>query len=85
MEPYQTKRAAVGSPTLLPNDIAEVKGMLIRGDRQSDIAAWYGVNIGRINEINKKVMHLSIPPLDAKLLPPADIVAMPKRRLYGGR
>jgi hypothetical protein len=30
---------------------AIVKGMLARGDRQHDIAAWFGVNGGRIAEI----------------------------------
>jgi hypothetical protein len=38
--------------TLRNGDIALIKGMLKRGDRQSDIAAWFGVNGGRIAEIN---------------------------------
>jgi hypothetical protein len=33
-------------------EIAIVKGMLIHGDRQHDIAAYFGVNGGRINEIS---------------------------------
>jgi len=33
-------------------DVAIVKGMLVRGDRQHDIAAWFGVNGGRIAEIS---------------------------------
>jgi len=28
-----------------------IKGMLARGDRQHDIAAWFGVNGGRVGEI----------------------------------
>ena len=32
-------------------DAAIVKGMLARGDRQHDIAAWFGVSAGRIAEI----------------------------------
>ncbi|MCR9069894.1 MAG: hypothetical protein NXH79_13725 [Rhodobacteraceae bacterium] len=32
-------------------DAALIKGMLARGDRQHDIAAWFGVNGGRIAEI----------------------------------
>lgn len=32
-------------------DAALVKGMLYRGDRQSDIAAYFGVNSGRISDI----------------------------------
>jgi hypothetical protein len=33
-------------------DIAQIKGMLKRGDLQSDIAAFFGTNGGRIAEIN---------------------------------
>jgi hypothetical protein len=33
-------------------EVAIVKGMLARGDRQSDIAAYFGENGGRISEIN---------------------------------
>ena len=33
-------------------DAALVKGMLLRGDRQHDIAAWFGVNGGRIAEVS---------------------------------
>jgi len=35
-------------------DAALVKGMLNRGDRQHDIAAWFGVNSGRIADINTR-------------------------------
>ena len=34
-------------------DAAIVKGMIARGDRQHDIAAYFGVNGGRIGEISK--------------------------------
>lgn len=37
---------------LTAGEIAIVKGMLLRGDRQSDIAAYFGENGGRIAEIN---------------------------------
>jgi len=50
-------------------DIATIKGMLARGDRQSDIAAWFGCNSGRIAEINTgkrgadiHAMHNGLPP-----------------------
>lgn len=33
-------------------EIAVVKGMLARGDKQQDIAAYFGINGGRIAEIN---------------------------------
>lgn len=44
-------RAPSSGNTLSPRDAAVIKGMLARGDRQHDIAAWFGVNGGRIAEI----------------------------------
>ena len=38
---------------LTEGDARFVKGMLARGDRQHDIAAWFGVNPARIAEIKK--------------------------------
>ena len=32
-------------------DAAEIKGMLQRGDKQTDLTFFYGVNSGRITEI----------------------------------
>ena len=44
-------RAPASGMKLDQRDAAIVKGMLARGDRQHDIAAWFGVNGGRIGEI----------------------------------
>ena len=44
-------RAKSSGVQLTEYDAALVKGMLARGDRQHDIAAWFGVNGGRIAEI----------------------------------
>lgn len=44
-------RAEASGISLNEDDAAIVKGMLDRGDRQHDIAAWFGVNGGRIGEI----------------------------------
>lgn len=38
--------------SLTPRDIALIKGMIVRGDRHSDIAAHFRCNQGRIAEIN---------------------------------
>ena len=46
-----TFRAPSSGVSLDEDDAALVKGMLARGDRQHDIAAWFGVNAGRIAEI----------------------------------
>lgn len=45
-------RAEPSGIKLTECDAAVVKGMLQRGDRQHDIAAWFGVNGGRIAEIS---------------------------------
>lgn len=51
-------------------EIATVKGMLARGDRQHDIAAYFGINGGRIADISKlrKGAHLAAAP--SATLPP---------------
>lgn len=46
-----SKRAQSSGIVLNANDARLVKGMILRGDRQHDIAAWFGVNGGRIGEI----------------------------------
>ena len=45
------RRAEPSGITLDTADAVVVRGMLIRGDRQHDIAAWFGVNAGRVAEI----------------------------------
>jgi hypothetical protein len=44
-------KAAASGISLGYRDICIVKGMLARGDRQHDIASYFGVNGGRIAEI----------------------------------
>ena len=41
-------RANASGISLTAAHAALVKGMLKRGDRQHDIAAWFGVNGGRV-------------------------------------
>ena len=48
-------RANPSGVKLTAYDAALIKGMLHRGDRQHDIAAWFGVNGGRIAEISKRL------------------------------
>ena len=45
------QRAPTSGITLDDDAAAIIKGMLARGDRQHDIAAWFGVNGGRVAEI----------------------------------
>jgi hypothetical protein len=51
-------------------EIAIVKGMIQRGDRQSDIAAYFGVNGGRISEINNAMRGAEVQPAPQTELPP---------------
>lgn len=64
-------RAPSAGIRLSSADASIVKGMLSRGDRQSDIASFFGVNGGRIAEISvgKTFVSASIAP--AANLPPA--------------
>ncbi len=63
---------------LTRQEAALIKGMLKRGDRQSDIAAFFGgdVNAGRIAEINtgQKWEEVAAAPQD-KLPPPGPYLA----------
>jgi hypothetical protein len=47
-----------------------VKGMLLRGDRQHDIAGWFGVNPGRIAEVKDGHLYPDVHPAAPHLLPP---------------
>jgi hypothetical protein len=47
-----------------------VKGMLLRGDRQHDIAGWFGVNPGRIAEVKDGHLHPGVAPAPPSQLPP---------------
>ena len=63
-------RARPSGIHLTERDAAIVKGMLARGDRQHDIAAWFGVNGGRVAEIATGQKFRAIAPADAVNLPP---------------
>jgi hypothetical protein len=45
--------------------------MIARGDRHHDIAAWFGVNQGRIAEVQSGDLHPSAPQAPPNELPPA--------------
>lgn len=50
-------------------DAAIVKAMLNRGDRQHDIASWFGVNGGRIAEISSKKKFSNVPLFEGEIPP----------------
>jgi hypothetical protein len=64
-------RAEPSGITLTAADAAIIKGMLARGDRQHDIAAWFGVNPGRIAEIATGIKFANVLGVSMADLPPA--------------
>jgi len=60
-------RAQPSGICLSVSDAALAKGMLARGDRQHDVAAWFGVNSGRIAEIatGQKFSHVASAPAES--------------------
>jgi hypothetical protein len=63
-------RARPSGRRLSAEEAAMVKAMLIRGDRHHDIAAWFGVNQGRIAEVKSGELFPEVSPADPKRLPP---------------
>lgn len=64
------KRAEASGIVLSTKDAATIKGMLARGDRQHDVAAWFGVNGGRIAEIATGSRFDWVAPAQEAELPP---------------
>ena len=63
-------RASTSGISLSKSDAAIIKGMLYRGDRQHDIAAWFGVNGGRIAEISSRRKFSEVLMQQERLPPP---------------
>jgi len=64
-------RAASSGNSLSYRETQVVKGMLLRGDRQHDIAAYFGVNGGRVAEIaSGDCAYPNAPPTPPAELPP---------------
>jgi hypothetical protein len=66
-----TRRASSSGISLTSRDAAVIKGMLVRGDRQHDIAAWFGVNSARIAEIAKGDRFCGVAVAAQEELPPS--------------
>ena len=64
------RKARPSGISLTVLDAAVVKGMLARGDRQHDIASWFGVNGGRIAEIATGHRFGEVPAAPLDELPP---------------
>jgi hypothetical protein len=68
--PVRIERAEPDGERLDEDTAALIKGMLVRGDKQSDIAACFRVNAGRVAEINTKQRFALVTPAPADRLPP---------------
>lgn len=55
--------------TVQKSDVPLILGMIERGDRKHDIAAWFGLNQGRIKEVEDG--DHGTPPLTLTGLPPS--------------
>lgn len=62
-------RAQPSGLSLSVEDAAIVKGMLLRGDRQHDVAAYFGVNPGRVAEIAIGERFADVPAASSSELP----------------
>ena len=70
MATNKSRRAKPSGVSLTRHDASQAKGMLARGDRVHDIAAWFGVNPGRIADVKSGRLHPNAP-VARKNLPPA--------------
>lgn len=73
-------RGKASGITLTNRDASIVLGMVARDDREHDIAAWFGVNQGRIAEV-KGGSHGTIRVAEAQDLPPKGPPGPKGRRL----
>jgi hypothetical protein len=71
-------RAEPSGLALTKQDAALIRGMIARGDRHHDIAAFFGVNQGRIAEVREGSRFPGICPADADDLPPKGPYLTPK-------
>jgi hypothetical protein len=74
-------RAEPSGIRLTDKDAALVKGMLARGDRQHDVAAWFGVNGGRVADVANGKTHQSVKAASQDLPPKGPYLS--SREAYG--
>lgn len=68
--------------TVQPKDVPTILAMVARKDRRHDIAAWFGLNQGRIKE-TEDGKHGNPPLAGPSLLPPSGSPGIKARRLRG--
>jgi hypothetical protein len=76
-------RSKASGYVLTPSDAPLIMGMVARGDRDHDIAAWFGVNQGRIAEVKDGSKFGHVAAAAASELPPKGAPGMKGRQLRG--
>jgi hypothetical protein len=71
-------RAEPSGLKLTAQDAALIRGMIARGDRHHDVAAFFGVNQGRVAEVAQGIRFPGIQAADADDLPPKGPYLTPK-------
>ncbi|MGH6763019.1 MAG: hypothetical protein ACRECW_15705 [Phyllobacterium sp.] len=71
-------RARPSGLTINERDVALIRGMIERGDRHHDIAAFFGLNQGRIAEVKDGTRFPEVPPASPDELPPKGPYLTPK-------
>src|SRR5262245_59142414 len=74
-------RASISGYRLTAADAAIVKGMQLRGDRDHDIAAYFGVNQGRVAEVKDGNRFTSVAATPGHRLSPSGPPGIKGRRL----
>ncbi|MFN3350743.1 hypothetical protein [Pseudorhodoplanes sp.] len=74
-------RAKASGYTLKASDAPVIMGMVARDDRDHDIAAWFGVNQGRIAEVKDGSKFGIVAAASASQLPPKGPPGIKGRRL----
>lgn len=64
--------------TITKRDAALIRGMIERGDRHHDIAAFFGLNQGRIAEVKDGTRFPEVLPASPDELPPSGPYLTPK-------
>ena len=77
-------RAESSGISLTEEDAALIRGMILRGDRKHDIAAFFGVNPGRIADIGSGRRLPSVPAAARADLPPPGPYLIPKAAWRAG-
>ncbi len=69
-------QAARGARKRISNQVTEdmaskIKGMIARGDTSQAIAAWFGINMGRVSDVKNGILHEDCGPAPIEELPPS--------------